>query len=296
VKTNNQPCNFFLLTENSFHPVYLVSQWYTKFQNNPFFKGILIRDDRNEALQLSKEQFHHLHRNKKLLTSEFLDELQTLYGGVNKAEEAMIKLFGIPELAPNSFQKSNFLGKNINSEKVKRWLEIESKSEGGICIFVFLDKILSPWWIELTKGNIINAHSAVLPYARGMFAIENIASRGDSKEFQRVAGASVHYVDEGVDTGPIIRAVRIKNPLEFQSLGEVKAYSYKLAFDLLIQQASEMSENFQIEPVGIKPDLISIGSVFSRKDYTSQVEKLAEKKFTEMKQDSVKHYKNKNSL
>jgi phosphoribosylglycinamide formyltransferase 1 len=216
VKTNNQPCNFFLMTENSFHPTYLVSQWYTRFQRNPFFRGILIRDDKNDASQHSKEQFHQLHQNEKLLASDSLQEIQTLYGGLSKTEEAMIRLFGIPALAQSSFQKSIFLGKTINSEKVKKWLQIECKNEGGICIFVFLDKILSPWWIELTEGNIINAHSAVLPYARGMFAVENMASRGDIEEFKRVAGASVHYVDEGVDTGPIIRAVRIKNPFEFQ--------------------------------------------------------------------------------
>ena len=126
-----------------------------------------------------------------------------------------------------------------------------------------------------------------------MFAIENMASRGDIEEFQRVAGASVHYVDEGVDTGPIIRAVRIKDPFEFQSLSEVKAYSYKLAFDLLIQQASEMIENPQIQSVGIKAYPTPASPVFSRKDYTPLVEELAEKRFIEMKQDSVKGYKNK---
>ena len=194
MKTNNQPCDFLLMTENSFCPTYLFSQWYTKVQKKPFFRGILIRDNKNDASQHSKELFHHLHHNKKLLTSDFIKEIQTLYGGFSKTEEAMIRLFGIPALAQNSFQKSIFLGKNINSEKLKDWLKIECKNEGGICIFVFLDKILSPWWIELTEGNIINAHSAVLPYARGMFAIENMASRGDIEEFQRVAGASVHYV------------------------------------------------------------------------------------------------------
>lgn len=281
------------MTENSFDPTYLVSQWYTRFQGNPFFRGILIRDDKNDASQHSKERFHQLHHNEKLLTSDSLQEIQTLYDGLSKTEEAMIGLFGIPALAQSSFQKSIFLGKNINSEKVKEWLQLECKNEGRICIFVFLDKILSPWWIELTEGNIINAHSAVLPYARGMFAIENMASRGDIEEFKRVAGASVHYVDEGVDTGPIIRAVRIKDPFEFQSLSEVKAYSYKLAFDLLIQQASEMIENPQIQSVGIKAYPTPASPVFSRKDYTPLVEELAEKRFIEMKQDSVKGYKNK---
>mgnify|MGYP003433696953 FL=1 len=54
-----------------------------------------------------------------------------------------------------------------------------------------------------------------------------------------------------------------------------------------------MSENPQIQAVGIKAYPIPISPVFSRKDYTSQVEELAEKKFIEMKQDSVKRYKSK---
>ncbi|TAF29407.1 MAG: hypothetical protein EAZ69_24965 [Oscillatoriales cyanobacterium] len=131
------------MTENSFHPTYLVSQWYTKFQGNPFFRGILIRDDKNDASHQSKERFHQLHQKEKLLTSDSLQEIQTLYGGLSKTEEAMIRLFGIPALAQNSFQKSIFLGKTINSEKVKEWLQIECKNEGKICMFVVILKNLN---------------------------------------------------------------------------------------------------------------------------------------------------------
>ena len=200
-----------------------------------------------------------------------MESLQSLSGEISEPEEAMLRCFGISGFSPYLQSQTLLLGKNINSESFQIWLKQESKVQENIFIFVFLDKILSPWWIKLAKGNIINAHSAVLPYARGMFAIENMAYQGDFEKFQQAAGASIHYIDEGIDTGRIIKAIRFKNPFAFESLSEVKAYSYKLAFDLLIQQAWEILENTQTQSVGIKADPALLGTAFSRNNYTPDV-------------------------
>ena len=34
---------------------------------------------------------------------------------------------------------------------------------------------------------------------------------GDRREFEMAAGASVHYIDDGIDTGPVISAVRFQD-------------------------------------------------------------------------------------
>lgn len=83
------------------------------------------------------------------------------------------------------------------------------------------------------ENKIINAHSAVLPFARGMYAIEQIAALGIPKIMENAAGATIHYVDTGIDTGSIIRREKIGNIWMHKSIWAVKEESYLLAFQLL---------------------------------------------------------------
>jgi phosphoribosylglycinamide formyltransferase-1 len=53
-------------------------------------------------------------------------------------------------------------------------------------------------------GRIVNTHSAPLPDFPGAHPIEDVLAAGADE-----TAATVHYVDEGVDTGPVIAAVRV---------------------------------------------------------------------------------------
>jgi phosphoribosylglycinamide formyltransferase-1 len=59
--------------------------------------------------------------------------------------------------------------------------------------------ILSKEFIGAFFGRIINVHPSLLPKYPGLRAIEQAIEAGDNQ-----TGVTVHYVDEGVDTGPII--------------------------------------------------------------------------------------------
>ncbi|MFT4050418.1 MAG: phosphoribosylglycinamide formyltransferase [Solirubrobacterales bacterium] len=59
--------------------------------------------------------------------------------------------------------------------------------------------ILSPQFIAAFFGRIVNVHPSLLPKYPGLRAIEQALEAGDTQ-----TGVTVHYVDEGVDTGPII--------------------------------------------------------------------------------------------
>jgi phosphoribosylglycinamide formyltransferase 1 len=54
-------------------------------------------------------------------------------------------------------------------------------------------------FLDRYGGRIINTHSAPLPDFPGMHPIEDVLAAGASE-----TAATVHYVDEGVDTGPVI--------------------------------------------------------------------------------------------
>ena len=53
-------------------------------------------------------------------------------------------------------------------------------------------------------GRIVNTHSAPLPEFPGAHPIEDVLAAGVDE-----TAATVHYVDEGIDTGPIIAAERV---------------------------------------------------------------------------------------
>lgn len=59
--------------------------------------------------------------------------------------------------------------------------------------------ILSPWFVSQWKNRIINVHPALLPKFPGAHGIADALASGDE-----VTGMTIHFIDEGVDTGPII--------------------------------------------------------------------------------------------
>jgi phosphoribosylglycinamide formyltransferase 1 len=60
-------------------------------------------------------------------------------------------------------------------------------------------RILSGAFVASWKGRLVNVHPSLLPKWPGAHAIERAFGAGDRK-----FGVTVHYVDEGMDTGPII--------------------------------------------------------------------------------------------
>lgn len=67
-------------------------------------------------------------------------------------------------------------------------------------------QLVSPEFVGRFRGRIVNVHPALLPSFPGLDAIGQAIAHG-----VRVTGVTVHFVDEGTDTGPVIlqRAVEI---------------------------------------------------------------------------------------
>jgi phosphoribosylglycinamide formyltransferase-1 len=64
--------------------------------------------------------------------------------------------------------------------------------------------LLTRPFLDRFPGRIVNTHSAPLPDFPGAHPIEDVLAAGVSE-----TAATVHYVDEGVDTGPIIAVERV---------------------------------------------------------------------------------------
>ncbi|HET6518089.1 MAG TPA: phosphoribosylglycinamide formyltransferase [Nitrosopumilaceae archaeon] len=79
-----------------------------------------------------------------------------------------------------------------------------TSSNGLICLAGFM-RIIRPQFIKKYKNRIMNIHPALLPAFPGLDVQKQAVDYG-----VKYSGCTVHFVDEGVDTGPIIIQAVVK--------------------------------------------------------------------------------------
>lgn len=120
-----------------------------------------------------------------------------------------------------------------------------------VLVSMSFNQILKTDIIHLTPHGFINCHAGALPFYRGRNPL-NWALINDEKEF----GITVHYVDEGIDTGDIIRQnmVPISQSDTYASLLD-KAFSHcpetlMQALDDIARDTVVRTKQETIHPVG----------------------------------------------
>jgi phosphoribosylglycinamide formyltransferase-1 len=93
--------------------------------------------------------------------------------------------------------------KGSRTEYDKKIISVLTKNgvtpkNGLVCLAGFM-RIISPEFVKKYKNRIINIHPALLPSFPGLDAQKQAVDYGS-----KYSGVTVHFVDSGVDTGPII--------------------------------------------------------------------------------------------
>jgi phosphoribosylglycinamide formyltransferase 1 len=138
-----------------------------------------------------------------------------IVGVASSSEEApaleRARAAGVPARA---FPMSDFAGRAPRDEAIADWL---LGSGATLVVLAGYMQLLGASFLRRFPGAVINVHPSLLPAFPGIRAIEQAVDHG-----VRVTGVTVHFVDEGVDTGPIIlqRAIEIDPSMNAEQVHE----------------------------------------------------------------------------
>lgn len=101
-------------------------------------------------------------------------------------------------VAAKAFPLEEFAGREERDDAMGRWVE-EQGATFVVCAGYM--HLLRKSFLDRFAGRIVNTHSAPLPEFPGAHPVEDVLAAGVSE-----TAATVHYVDEGMDTGAVIVA------------------------------------------------------------------------------------------
>ncbi|MBI3034883.1 phosphoribosylglycinamide formyltransferase [Candidatus Woesearchaeota archaeon] len=110
--------------------------------------------------------------------------------------------------------------------------KILDESKVDLILLIGYMRFLSPWFVNKYKNRIMNIHPSLLPkYAGGM---DKDVHAEVLKNREKVTGATLHFVDEGADTGPIImqKEVKIEND---ETIGSLKEKVQKAEQEIIVK-------------------------------------------------------------
>ena len=134
---------------------------------------------------------------------------------VERATEADIPYFAF---APKSYQNKEEFEGHILQEL--------ARYEVDFIVLAGYMRLVGPTLLNAFKGKIVNIHPSLLPAFPGLDAVGQALDYG-----VKLTGVTIHFVDEGMDTGPIIAQQAIEiGPEATREILETKIHEVEHSF------------------------------------------------------------------
>lgn len=122
----------------------------------------------------------------------------------DKPDAPALRRAGEAGVPTRVFARDAFSDRGARDEAITAWLR-----ECGVELVVLAGymALLDEAFVRAWTGRLVNVHPSLLPAFPGMRAIEQAVDYGVA-----LFGVTVHLVDEGVDTGPVLRQAAVAAP------------------------------------------------------------------------------------
>jgi phosphoribosylglycinamide formyltransferase 1 len=127
-------------------------------------------------------------------------------------------------IATAVFPRADFPDRDSRDAALATWL---AERQVELVVLAGYMQLLSPAFLGRFPSRVINVHPALLPAFPGLGAVEQAIAYG-----VKVYGVTVHFVDDGVDTGPVILQRAIELP-EVRDAEEVLRHLHPIEHELL---------------------------------------------------------------
>lgn len=150
--------------------------------------------------------------------------VQVVAVGSNRAEARALERGAHAGVPTAAFTLEAYSAREARDEAMGDWLQSHGVE---LVVMAGYMQLVTPPFLARFPDRVINVHPALLPAFPGVRAVEQALAHG-----VKVFGVTIHFVDAGVDTGPIIfqRAVELPDATEPP---EVLAALRPLEHDLL---------------------------------------------------------------
>lgn len=160
--------------------------------------------------------------------------LDTVHGREAEVVAVASSVAGAPALAraaardvPSAvFARSEYPDRATRDEALGDWIE---ERRARLVVGAGYMELLGSPFLARFPAAVINVHPSLLPAFPGLHAIEQALDYG-----VKVFGVTVHFIDEGVDTGPVILQRAIELP-GLRAPEEVRAALRPLEHELLVE-------------------------------------------------------------
>ena len=138
------------------------------------------------------------------------------------------------------FPGADYADRAARDEALGDWIEAR---EADLIVLAGYMQLLSAGFVQRFRNRVVNIHPALLPAFPGLDAIgQALAAEVET------TGVTVHFVDEGVDTGPVILQREVPVPAGV-SRGELEAAVHAVEHELYPEAIRMIAEGrVRIDP------------------------------------------------
>lgn len=139
--------------------------------------------------------------------------LDTLHGqglvevvgvGSDKPDAGALRRAQVAGIETAVFPRDDYEDRAARDGAIGDWIE---SRQADLVVLAGYMQLLSPAFVARFRNRVVNIHPALLPSFPGLDAIGQALAAG-----VETTGVTVHFVDEGVDTGPVIAQREVPVP------------------------------------------------------------------------------------